>query len=423
MCYLNCLILLCLVCLLYLLLGGELFSQSFKEHTLSVKVLQDGVSISLITPRATTLEAKVPSRLLDNHWHTLQFMYQGGTLTLLVEGIPHVIANATYNSLLLTDEEIKRETAILIVGNKYSGCLLQGPNLVFRTESNGGVVFGPCPLALGPCADTDILIREPIDHCQHEPCMQHGICVSRTDGYECKCYARYTGKNCQADNGSPCKSLPCKNGGTCEEDSRGDFKCTCLFGFTGNLCETELSQHPLCETKPCKNNGTCSVDVYNQLKCECPEGFSGERCENDKNDCDSQPCMNNARCIDKIGGYLCDCTGTGYTGNLCQNNVDECVINPCLNGGVCYDNYGFYTCECPAGYGGQNCEQIVNECLSLPCQHGGTCIELNGGFECRCVPGFTGLLCENTPPCNPPCPIDSDCMNGRCICKPGTTGK
>lgn len=403
--------------------GGELFSQSYKEHTLSVKVLADAVSVSLVTPRANPVEVRVPAHLLDNQWHTLQFVYQAGNLNLLVEGISTIISNATYNSLFLTDEEIKRETAILIVGNKYSGCLLQGPNLVFKTESNGGVVFGPCPLAVGRCSDTDILIREPIDHCKNEPCMQHGVCVSKTDGYECKCYARYDGKNCQIDIGSPCRKFPCKNGATCEEDHKGDFNCHCPYGYIGMLCEQESIVNPLCEKNPCLNNSTCMVDAFNQINCVCLDGFSGDRCEQDRNDCDSQPCLNNGRCIDILGGFSCDCTGTGYAGQVCQNNIDECANSPCLNNGVCFDNYGFYTCECPSGFGGQNCEQIVSECLSLPCQNGGTCMELNGGFECKCASGFTGILCDVAPPCNPPCPIDSEGMGGRCACKPGTTGK
>lgn len=41
------------------------------------------------------------------------------------------------------------------------------------------------------------------DFCGHEPCMMHGKCVSRQDRYECHCYARYSGNNCQIDNGRP----------------------------------------------------------------------------------------------------------------------------------------------------------------------------------------------------------------------------
>jgi hypothetical protein len=39
------------------------------------------------------------------------------------------------------------------------------------------------------------------DFCQHSPCMMRGKCVSRQDRYECHCYARYSGNNCQIDHG------------------------------------------------------------------------------------------------------------------------------------------------------------------------------------------------------------------------------
>lgn len=42
-----------------------------------------------------------------------------------------------------------------------------------------------------------------MDFCYLEPCMMHGKCVSRQDRYECHCYARYSGNNCQIDNGRP----------------------------------------------------------------------------------------------------------------------------------------------------------------------------------------------------------------------------
>jgi len=46
-----------------------------------------------------------------------------------------------------------------------------------------------------------------MDFCHHEPCMMHGKCVSRQDRYECHCYARYSGNNCQIDNGRPRRYL------------------------------------------------------------------------------------------------------------------------------------------------------------------------------------------------------------------------
>ncbi|XP_021706793.1 protein crumbs isoform X1 [Aedes aegypti] len=404
--------------------GGEILSQRYAGHALLVSVLPDSVSIVLSAPSTQPIEARVPGRYLDNRWHTLQFVYQLGTLYCLIDKQPTTIANQTYNAQLILDQEIKNEAAVLILGKQYSGCLLHGPGLVFNSSAMNAeaVVFGPCPLAPGLCADHDILTGVPPDYCSHDPCMQHGTCISRSDGYECHCTARFKGKNCEVDTGPPCQSYPCQHGATCTEDSKGDYKCTCAPGYTGTLCETELSVHPLCEKNPCINNGTCRVPPgTNSYECQCLTGFIGTRCEINWDDCKPNLCLNGGRCVDGVDAFTCDCTGTGYGGTLCQNNIDECLVNPCQNGGTCFDTYGSYLCECATGFTGANCQLSFNECKSQPCQHGGTCIDTQDGFECRCPPGYAGLYCELEPGCGQ-CPIDSDCIAGRCVCKPGTTG-
>lgn len=165
-----------------ILLGGEILSQSYSKHKLIVTVLKEGISVSLNSQQSRT-EARVAANLLDNHWHTIQFLYQLGNLNLIIDRKSVVISNATYKRELISDQEIKNEAAVLILGNQYSGCLLHGPGLVFNTSeiTVQGVLFGSCPLAPGIChPDHDVLIREPIDHCQNFPCM-HGQCISRPD--------------------------------------------------------------------------------------------------------------------------------------------------------------------------------------------------------------------------------------------------
>lgn len=406
--------------------GGEILSQRYAGHTLLLSVSDDYVQLSLIGPSSSSIkvDARIPAKLLDNKWHNLELYYQMGNLNLRIDEQNLIIANSTYNAMFLNDQEIRNEAAVLILGNMFSGCLLEGPGLVFNTSAMHaqGVLFGPCPLAFGACTDQDILIRIPINYCLNEPCMT-GSCISRIDNYECHCTTRYKGKNCEIDNGPPCNSQPCQHGGTCQEDKIGNYKCQCPNGFNGLQCEVEIIIHPLCEMNPCMNNGTCRVTNGKNYECDCIIGFTGSRCETDANDCESQPCQNDGHCIDEIGGFTCDCNGLGYTGVLCQNNIDECSgnQNPCSNGGTCYDNYGSYTCQCSLGFGGKNCETIINECQSQPCLQGSTCIDKRGSFECMCLPGYAGFYCEIPPPC-PKCPADSECVQGKCVCKSGTTG-
>lgn len=392
---------------------------------------KEGLTIALNVPKQNRVEALISADLLDNRWHTIQFLYRLGNLHLMIDRDSFVVANSTFNREFLTDQDIKNEAAVLILGKQYSGCLLHGPGLIFdNTEiSVEGVLFGSCPLAPGQCnnAEHDLLMRQTVDHCLNFPCM-HGQCISGVDEYECHCPSRYGGKNCDKDLGSPCEKNPCNHGGTCEEDSFGNYKCHCSSDYYGKFCESTIERHSLCEKNPCLNNGTCNISPVSgggkvNIRCECLEGFSGDYCEINDDDCRSQPCHNNGVCKDLVNDYYCNCTGTGYTGRQCHSNIDECARNPCQNNGVCYDNYGSYTCECKSGFGGANCEQITNECQSFPCLYGGTCVETEkGNFKCICGKGFSGQFCELTPQCPPNCPRDS-CIEGHCInCKPGLTG-
>jgi protein crumbs len=361
------------------------------RHELTVTVLRDSITIGLNYPQQNPrVEAKIPARLLDNQWHTIQFIHRMGILNLIIDRKTIVIANSTYNRELLTDQEIKNEAAVLILGRQYSGCLLHGPGLMFNNSeiTAEGVLFGSCPLAPGQCnSEHDILIREPVDYCLNFPCM-HGQCISRSDTYECHCPKRYGGRNCDKDLGSPCEKGPCKNFGTCEEDKIGNFKCFCPDNYVGKFCEIHIESNPMCDARPCLNNGTCRVQPNTpRWECLCPDGFVGMRCETNFNECDSQPCQNNGRCIDEISGFSCDCSHTGYTGTLCQKNVDECARNPCQNNGICFDNYGSYTCECAFGFYGENCEQVIgNDCADG---------EKGNYFQFKIYLFFYGLLLAN----------------------------
>lgn len=64
--------------------GGELLLQRYNRHILIMSVNVNSVIVSLVTP-TMAVEAIVPCKLLDNKWHTIQFLYQLGTLNLIVD--------------------------------------------------------------------------------------------------------------------------------------------------------------------------------------------------------------------------------------------------------------------------------------------------------------------------------------------------
>lgn len=112
-------------------------------------------------------------------------------------------------------------------------------------------------------------------------------------------------------SGSPCQSGPCRNGGTCSEDARGDFSCSCKPGFLGSLCEYQLDVR-FCKQNPCRNEGICLAQTDSDYRCECHPGWTGKNCETNINECSSNPCKHGGICIDGINNYTCRCDRTGY---------------------------------------------------------------------------------------------------------------
>ncbi|XP_066994976.2 protein crumbs [Anabrus simplex] len=406
--------------------GGELFSKTTSNGnfiSLLVKV-DEGLLLKVRLHTGREYNVQLSARLVDNAWHAVNLKYSQGNISLGVATHSTVVANSTYNTELMTNPELFSENSTLYIGKGFIGCILEGPNIVFNRPGLEAynVDWGQCPLNTRGCTIAD--------HCSTEPCMQHGECISLSEKYECHCYPRYSGKNCETDNGPTCErngTSPCKNGGTCQERNFGNYNCICDSFHTGKHCEIEINSET-CEVNPCKNNGTCRVE-NNINKCTCPPGYTGDTCATNIDECESHPCQNGGLCQDHVNNYTCLCAGTGYKGYNCEQNINECEENsPCLNG-KCFDNYGGYTCQCFPGFGGQNCEMNSTECSSGPCRNGGRCTNIPGSYICDCSPGYTGRDCDVAiMSCDQvTCPPNSICtplQDGfQCVCKPGYQGR
>lgn len=65
--------------------GGEILSQSLNQHLFSTSVESEAVRIVYRVNNTVKLEASMPMRLLDNQWHTVEFLFQLGNLNLVVD--------------------------------------------------------------------------------------------------------------------------------------------------------------------------------------------------------------------------------------------------------------------------------------------------------------------------------------------------
>nr|XP_023681982.1 protocadherin Fat 4-like isoform X2 [Paramormyrops kingsleyae] len=170
---------------------------------------------------------------------------------------------------------------------------------------------------------------------------------------------------------NPCLISPCQNGATCSRSiyisqdfavlespavilvsprQVDIFNCSCLTGFTGTRCETDIDE---CNKDPCKHGATC-INYPGGFSCQCMRGFTGKHCSSDIDECQSIPCSNGGTCLNIAGTFHCSCQ-FGFEGDLCEHVVDHCVSSPCLQGSCINIPIG-YTCDCPFGTGGEHCE-------------------------------------------------------------------
>lgn len=66
-------------------------SHSYRNHELKMFLLADEVLITMNVTTPPLLKVHVPAHLLDNQWHTIEFLYQLGVLNLIIDKHPTVI--------------------------------------------------------------------------------------------------------------------------------------------------------------------------------------------------------------------------------------------------------------------------------------------------------------------------------------------
>jgi hypothetical protein len=129
-----------------------------------------------------------------------------------------------------------------------------------------------------------------------------------------------------------------------------------------------------CSPNTCTNGGTCD-DSSGLPVCTCVAGYEGPNCETNIDDCVANACVN-GRCQDGVHAYSCNCD-YGFGGPLCNVDVDLCAPTPCADGSRCVDSVTYFECydvsSCPVHTSQINCSNAPNHCIwdpshSPPCR-------------------------------------------------------
>eukprot|EP01006_Ploeotia_vitrea_P056350 TRINITY_DN68094_c12_g1_i1.p1 TRINITY_DN68094_c12_g1~~TRINITY_DN68094_c12_g1_i1.p1 ORF type:complete len:1074 (+),score=504.03 TRINITY_DN68094_c12_g1_i1:216-3224(+) len=301
-------------------------------------------------------------------------------------------------------------------------------------------------------------------------CWGHGICkkVKLASGAiigKCACAKGFAGVDCSGE----C-SLHCSGHGECAGQDPLSVKCSCAKGFRGPgcyeaYCADNCTGHGVCSNGRCFckepfSGAACELDTscsgHGELlngKCNCDAGYGGLACQQ-KVTCKSK-CSDHGKCVgakpepgQKHVHGVCKCDD-GWRGRLC--NEKECPKGCSMNGVClpsgkceCYSSFvgeacdrqlqcannctgshgkcvadpenpssKFGVCRCEKEWGGPDCNSIG--CPNA-CHHHGKCIE----GKCFCDQGFSGKDCSVE--CKNRCSKNGECVKGVCQCEPGFGG-
>ncbi|XP_062845365.1 low-density lipoprotein receptor-related protein 1B-like [Trichomycterus rosablanca] len=249
------------------------------------------------------------------------------------------------------------------------------------------------------------------------PCLRMScdfLCLLKPTGARCVCPEGKSliNRTCVdiSSRAGPCLSV-CVNGGRCVLNERGEARCLCRSGFSGDQCEVNHC------AERCLNGATCTTTAQGRRVCLCARGYTGALCE--KSVCDGF-CENGGSCGVTVGNQpSCSCTAE-YTGERCTHHICQ---RYCVNWKTCsVSSPSRLVCVCPERYEGVRCEtDRCTRCRAAPCIIQNT----TGEVYCNCSSGRLAPschVCDGYCHNDGSCHLDSETSLPFCLCSINWTG-
>lgn len=232
--------------------------------------------------------------------------------------------------------------------------------------------------------------EERLGPCEQQPCPQGTKCIPLTNSSRtCEEVTSPALSSAASTTVPVMKDAEPVTSKTTTTQSTPDAASSSSAASSGSgACAGRPCVHGMCEER-----AGSSLQGEASFKCYCLPGYGGDLCEFEYDECDSGPCSHGAVCEDLVAAFRCHC-GPGYAGRRCEIKVDLCRPNPCPAPAQCLDRGNNYSCLCHPGYDGPGCTQRYDPCFPNPCQNGGSCWPSMDSFYCSCARGFSGDTCD-----------------------------
>uniref|UniRef100_A0A3Q3IRI7 Slit homolog 2 (Drosophila) n=1 Tax=Monopterus albus TaxID=43700 RepID=A0A3Q3IRI7_MONAL len=209
----------------------------------------------------------------DGSFHAVELVASDQTLSLSIDGGPPKSINS-----------ISKQSTLNIDSPLYLGGknLTSGGLSALQHSSGGrnGTSFHGCLRNLyinGKLQDLGAGLK-PGAARPARPCIQGDCHPTGHRGFTCTCHPGWTGTLCDQQVSNPCDGNKCIHG-TCLPINSYSYSCRCQPGFAGVLCdEQDQDEANPCSLSHCKH-GKCRVSGLGKAYCECNSGYTGEACD------------------------------------------------------------------------------------------------------------------------------------------------